>query len=79
MPTTLNRQISLTCATPSPRRGALAAARHVLASAAGLLLTWQRRARQRTDLAAMSDRMLADIGVSRVEAMCEATKPFWTR
>ncbi|MCP3866526.1 MAG: DUF1127 domain-containing protein [Gammaproteobacteria bacterium] len=36
-----------------------------------------RRASQRRQLAAMDDRMLKDIGISRVEALDEAAKPFW--
>jgi uncharacterized protein YjiS (DUF1127 family) len=33
--------------------------------------------RQRRDLARMDDRMLADIGVTRSEAMIEAGRPIW--
>ena len=36
-----------------------------------------QRAVQRRRLAAMDDRMLQDIGISRVDALREATKPFW--
>jgi uncharacterized protein YjiS (DUF1127 family) len=36
-----------------------------------------QRAVQRRRLAAMDDRMLQDIGISRVEALREAAKPFW--
>ena len=39
--------------------------------------TWHQRARQRRQLAELSDRQLADIGISRVEARTEAAKPFW--
>ena len=35
---------------------------------------WQ----QRQALAALDDRMLADIGLTRDEVRSEATKPFWT-
>jgi uncharacterized protein YjiS (DUF1127 family) len=41
------------------------------------LLSWQARAQQRHDLASLSDRMLADIGVDRAAANVESAKPFW--
>jgi len=50
-----------------PRRG----------SAIGWLReSWQRR-RTRVDLAQLDDRMLKDIGITRVEAAREASKAFW--
>lgn len=79
MQNTLDRPISLTCIPLASDRRVVAAPGRALAAVAGLLLTWQRRARQRADLAGMSDRMLADIGVTRAEAMHEVAKPFWTR
>jgi len=42
-----------------------------------LLRLWQQRARTRRQLAALDDRQLADIGVSRSERMDELGKPFW--
>ena len=36
-----------------------------------------RRARQRRDLAALSDHALRDIGLSRTEVDVEIDKPFW--
>jgi uncharacterized protein YjiS (DUF1127 family) len=36
-----------------------------------------RRARQRRDLAALSDHSLRDIGLSRVDVESEISKPFW--
>ena len=39
--------------------------------------TWQRRARQRAELAQLSDLELHDLPVSRVEADFEMRKPFW--
>lgn len=47
--------------------------------AIGTLLTWQDRARQRAALAALDDRLLEDIGLSRAQARAEADKPFWQR
>jgi len=41
------------------------------------LLAWQDRAMQRRKLAEMDYAMLADIGISRVDALAEADKPFW--
>ena len=47
----------------------------------GDLLDWSRRladqARQRRRLLEMSDRQLADIGISRCDARVEAEKPWW--
>ena len=34
-------------------------------------------ARQRRELAALSDHLLADVGISRDEAVREAERPFW--
>jgi uncharacterized protein YjiS (DUF1127 family) len=36
-----------------------------------------RRQRQRTCLARLDDRMLRDMGISRLEAERESRKPFW--
>lgn len=41
------------------------------------LAEWRRRLRDRRALAAMSDRSLRDIGVTRYDALQEANKPFW--
>jgi uncharacterized protein YjiS (DUF1127 family) len=41
------------------------------------LALWMERSRQRTHLAAMDDRLLADIGMSRNDADAEFRKPFW--
>lgn len=38
---------------------------------------WRRRAKDRARLAALDDRMLADIGISRAEAQFLSGKPFW--
>ncbi len=45
--------------------------------ATDLLLTWLDRYAQRRQLARLDSRMLKDIGVSRVDAVEEARKPFW--
>ncbi len=44
-----------------------------------LLLEGLERRRQRRTLATLPDHILSDIGVSRCEAMAEASKPFWRR
>ena len=40
---------------------------------------WQERANERRALRNMSDQMLKDIGISRVDAFHESNKPFWQR
>ncbi len=42
-----------------------------------LIGEWLRRVESRHELAALCDRALRDIGVTRADAMREATKPFW--
>ncbi len=44
-----------------------------------LLQVWQERAKQRRQLAALSDRMLRDIGVSASDVEGEIRKWFWQR
>src|SRR5690348_2557365 len=41
------------------------------------LLIWWQRARQRHELAQLSEAQLRDIGVTRGMARYEADKPFW--
>lgn len=41
------------------------------------LLCWQRRHDERLRLAAIDDRLLRDVGISREQAEAEAQKPFW--
>ena len=52
-------------------------ARRLIVACARLVATWRDRAHQRRVLAAMDDRLLSDIGVTRTEAEREAGKPFW--
>ena len=42
-----------------------------------MLLTWFERARQRQHLGQLSDHMLKDIGLSRIDVESEVAKPFW--
>jgi uncharacterized protein YjiS (DUF1127 family) len=41
------------------------------------LAEWRLRAASRNELINLNDRLLRDIGVSRYEAVSEASKPFW--
>ncbi len=41
------------------------------------ILAMIERVRQRRALARFDDRLLADIGISRIDATREARKPFW--
>lgn len=50
---------------------------HVWARMASEIREWRRRSRDRRALAAMSDRSLRDIGLTRYDADWEASKPFW--
>ncbi len=54
---------------------ALAAER--LAALGRTLLDWQNRARGRRMLAELDDRLLSDIGLTRVDVWREVNKPFW--
>ena len=49
----------------------------VWARMASEIREWRRRLRDRRALAAMSDRSLRDIGLTRYDADWEASKPFW--
>jgi uncharacterized protein YjiS (DUF1127 family) len=42
-----------------------------------LLTTWQRRSRERAQIAQMTDRELRDAGLTRSEAVALSDKPFW--
>ena len=50
---------------------------HPVAAACRLFSAWIERIRQRRALAGLDDRMLRDIGITRVEAAREWEKPFW--
>jgi uncharacterized protein YjiS (DUF1127 family) len=49
-----------------------------VAIAALRLLRWRELARQRRALLTLDDRMLKDIGITRVDAEYEAGRPFWS-
>jgi uncharacterized protein YjiS (DUF1127 family) len=44
-----------------------------------MLKTWSVRSNDRRHLAQMSDRMLADIGLNRVDIAIETNKYFWQK
>lgn len=56
---------------------AAAIARDWAAVALAATYDWQRRARERMQLAALDDRALKDIGLSRADIEPEIRKPFW--
>ncbi len=58
-------------------KGFLAGLAHAAHSAFLSLALWQRRREQRRYLLSLDDRLLRDIGLTRVEAEIEADKPFW--
>jgi uncharacterized protein YjiS (DUF1127 family) len=41
------------------------------------ILTWRERVRMRRQLLSLDDRLLKDIGITRLQAQSEAEKPFW--
>jgi uncharacterized protein YjiS (DUF1127 family) len=41
------------------------------------LSAWQHRSRSRHDLAALDERLLRDIGLTRFQVEIESSKPFW--
>jgi uncharacterized protein YjiS (DUF1127 family) len=48
-----------------------------LRPAAEAISTWRERARMRHQLLMLDDRLLRDIGITRLQARSEAEKPFW--
>jgi uncharacterized protein YjiS (DUF1127 family) len=53
------------------------ASRRPLAALWRLVAQWRARSQERRWLAAMSDRELQDLRLTRFEALAEAGKPFW--
>ncbi|MGG5819051.1 DUF1127 domain-containing protein [Falsiroseomonas sp. HW251] len=51
--------------------------RRPLEGASRILAVWIERVTQRRRLARLSDASLKDIGISRCDALREASKPFW--
>ena len=61
----------------SPRRRPRVHLLPPLVVAARLIAQWIERSRQRQALAGLEERMLRDIGITRVDAARECEKPFW--
>ena len=55
----------------------VAAGQAVLTSLADMTIIWLNRHQSRRDLSELDDRLLADVGISREDALREAGKPFW--
>ena len=49
----------------------------VLRRIAAVIRSWRQRARSREELSRLSNHMLKDIGLSRSDALREASKPFF--
>ncbi|MBT3306668.1 MAG: DUF1127 domain-containing protein [Alphaproteobacteria bacterium] len=47
--------------------------------AVAMVNLWRNRSSQRRALVDMSDHMLRDIGIDRLDALRESEKPFWRR
>jgi uncharacterized protein YjiS (DUF1127 family) len=52
--------------------------RALLANFFRTLMRWQVRAEQRRVLSELDDSALRDIGLTRDEALAEASRPFWS-
>jgi uncharacterized protein YjiS (DUF1127 family) len=61
-------------ANPAAGKSAIA---HAVTRLLAAIVDGQRRARERDALAALDDRLLADMGLSRRVAEDETRKPFW--
>ncbi len=70
-------RLQVGCATFEPL--ARVPARHggLLRRTVAKLRQWRQRARERSQLAQLDERMLRDIGLSRTEAEYIINKPFW--
>lgn len=69
--------MTLAQSTCQPLQTRVRARRHTFANFVALYREWQRRARGRAELAALGDRQLRDIGLTRCDAAREIGKPFW--
>ncbi len=50
---------------------------NVASAVMSTVAVWNRRYKGRRELSQLNDHMLADIGLTRVEAIAEIDKPFW--
>ena len=68
---------SVSIKEPARAGPVVAACQAVLSSLAGTIVIWLNRRQGRRDLSELDDRLLADVGISRQDALREAGKPFW--
>jgi uncharacterized protein YjiS (DUF1127 family) len=61
----------------SAKAGPRLALAALMRAAVAVVRACHQRARQRGHLRRLSDRQLADIGITRADANHEAAKPFW--
>jgi uncharacterized protein YjiS (DUF1127 family) len=59
------------------QRDAIGALTDAGSQVVAILREWRRRARERAELAALDDRTLKDIGLTRADAEFLSNKPFW--
>ncbi|MGE7993841.1 DUF1127 domain-containing protein [Pseudomonas sp. NPDC089554] len=50
---------------------------HAMSAAAHQVSRWYQLARQRRQLASLSDEALHDLGLSRADTLLEVERPFW--
>jgi len=62
---------------PVGQRGAIHALSDAGSHVGATLREWRRRSRERAELAALDDRTLKDIGLTRADAEFLSNKPFW--
>jgi uncharacterized protein YjiS (DUF1127 family) len=68
---------SVSIKEPARAGPVVAACQGGLSSLAGTIAVWLNRRQGRRDLSELDDRLLADVGISREDALGEARKPFW--
>lgn len=59
------------------RQASLQQLRGFLSGMRAVLREWRQRKNGRLELARLDERMLRDIGLTRVDIFCEINKPFW--
>lgn len=63
--------------SPSRRRSLRYRLNEAAQRALATIHTWHRRAVERHQLAALDERTLKDIGITRADALYLGSKPFW--
>jgi uncharacterized protein YjiS (DUF1127 family) len=61
----------------TPSQASLHRLRGFLSGVRAALCEWRRRKNSRFELARLDERMLRDIGLTRLDAEYEVNKPFW--